>query len=182
MCPPAALAGAGAFGGLSTVLTVASTALSFFSSMSQARAESRAAQHNAQVAAQNQKFAEERAQDAKARGAREEKQHRLQVAQILGEQRAGFGAGGVTVGSGSPLDVQGDTAALGELDALTIRSNAEREAFEHRIDAFNFGSQSRAATATARNARTAGWLRAGNTALGGVGTLLERRERARGLA
>ena len=165
-----------------TLLTVFSTAASALGAISQARAESRAAQHNAQVAAQNQKFAKERAKDAKLRGDLEEKQHRLEVAKILGEQRAGFGAGGVTVGSGSPLDVQGDTAALGELDALTIRRNADSERFEHDTAAYNFGSQSRAATATARNARTAGWLRAGNTVLGGVGTLLERRERARGLA
>ena len=30
------------------------------------------------------------------------------------------------------------TAFLGELDALTIRSNAEREALGHRMEAMNF--------------------------------------------
>jgi hypothetical protein len=65
--------------------------------------------------------------------------------------------------------------------ALTIRSNAEREAFEHDTAAYNFGSQSRAATATARNARTAGWLNAATTVLGGAGTLVDRRARAAGL-
>ena len=42
-------------------------------------------------------------------------------------------ANGVDLSSGSPLDILGDTAMYGELDALTIRSNAEREAYGYRV-------------------------------------------------
>ena len=44
--------------------------------------------------------------------------------------------------SGSVLDVVGETAALGELDALTIRSNYARESYEKRVMGMNYGAQS----------------------------------------
>lgn len=162
------------FGGLSTIFSLASSVMGLVGSMNQSNATYQAEMYNRQVAEQNARYAEIRAQDAIERGRIEEQQHRLRVSQIQGQQRVGFGAGGVQVNTGSPLAVVSDTAALGELDALTIRTNADRESFEHKVDAYNFRAQGTAAARTAVNARTAGFIRAGTTVLGAAGTLADR--------
>lgn len=83
------------------------------------------------------------AQNALDRGRREEDAHRMKVAQFKSRQRAEFAAGGVDMQSGSALDILEDTAMMGELDALTIRSNAENEAYAYRAGAGNQIAQGR---------------------------------------
>lgn len=55
-------------------------------------------------------------------------QQRQQTRQLQGQQAAAFGAGGTDMTSGSALNIFGDTAAGGQLDALTTVNNAERQA------------------------------------------------------
>lgn len=55
-------------------------------------------------------------------------QQRQQTRQLQGRQAAAFGAGGTDMTSGSALNIFGDTAAGGQLDALTTVNNAERQA------------------------------------------------------
>lgn len=86
----------------------------------------------------NARIAEMQAADALARGAEEEGRFRQGVESLIGSQRAGFAGQNVDVGYGSPVDVQADAAFLGELDALTIRSNARREAWGYEVQAENF--------------------------------------------
>lgn len=113
----------------------------------------------------NAAAAEARAEDALARGAAEEGRFRQGIKGVIGSQRAGFAAQGVAVDAGSPLDVQGDTAFLGELDALMIRENAAREAWGHRTDAQN-------ARLGGQQAQTASRYGAAATVLGGAGSLM----------
>lgn len=117
--------------------------------------------YQAQVAVNNQKIAEVKAQDAINRGQLEERKHRVQIAQLMGTQRATSAASGVLVDEGSALDIVSDTAAIGELEALTIRSNAEREALGFRQQAAAFGGDAaflgNSADALASNAALAGF-------------------------
>ena len=83
----------------------------------------------------NAAILEARAIDATSRGVDEEQRYRSSVRGLIGSQRAGFAAQGIDVGSGSAADVQADSAYLGELDALTIRNNAAREAWGFRVEA-----------------------------------------------
>lgn len=53
---------------------------------------------------------------------------RRQVAEQQARQRTQAAGSGVDVGSGSALQLQEDTALLGEVDALRIRSNFEQQA------------------------------------------------------
>lgn len=76
------------------------------------------------------------AEDARARGSEKEQQHRMRVAQMKSKQRAAVGASGRDI-SGSASDLLADTAMMGELDALTIRANADREAYGHEVGATN---------------------------------------------
>lgn len=100
----------------------------------------------------NAGLAELQAQDALARGAVAERQSRQNTRDLTGAQRVGYASQGVDVNSGSALSVQADTAAIGELDALTIRNNAAREAFGYRVDAENSRTREELTRKASRNA------------------------------
>jgi hypothetical protein len=98
-------------------------------------AQRRAAEKQAEILDFNAHVADLQAQDAIERGQQEESRFRQGVRLMMGEQRAGIAASGIDVGFGSAVDVQADTAYLGELDALTLRQNAMREAWGHKVSA-----------------------------------------------
>lgn len=147
---------------IGTVGTIATVAGAFGQSDSTAAA----AKYQAQVARNNQIIAGQQAQDAIARGQVAEQAQRRQVGSVLGAERAGYGASGVSLSSGSPLDIQGDTAQLGELDALTLRSNAQREAAAYRAQGSNFGAEAGFYSARAQDEINSRWLNVGSTFLG----------------
>ncbi len=80
------------------------------------------------------------AQDAERRGAVEEERQRGKTSLLLGTQQARFAAQGSDL-EGSPFDLLGDTAAIGEQDALATRYQAAREAWNQRIQASNQNAQ-----------------------------------------
>ena len=94
--------------------------------------------YQSQVAKNNAKIQDQLATDAMNRGEQKEHQARVKAAQEVGYQRAKFGAAGVGVSSGSPSLVLQDTAELGELDSLTVRNNAQREAYGHAVQETNY--------------------------------------------
>ncbi len=131
------------------------------------------AQNNALTAERNAQIQDNAADDALARGRIEEQQHRLKVAQMTGTQRSALAASGVQVDTGSALDMVADTAMMGEMDALTLRNNAEREAYQFRVGAYNARAQGGSALAegemsalAGRNAAKSGMWQAGGTLLG----------------
>jgi hypothetical protein len=138
-------------------LTAGSGALAAASQIEAANAAEDVARYNASIRSIQ-------ARDAVERGELEEREFRRRASRVLGAQRAAFGASGVQLDSGSPLDVLEDTAATAELDALTIRSNAQREAFAFEAGATAFRNE-------ADNVRRLGQLQATGTILGSVGAL-----------
>ena len=60
--------------------------------------------------------------------------------------------------SGSALSVLADTAMGIEDDATTIRFNTLQSKYGRDVEALNFRNQASAARASAKNARTAGWI------------------------
>lgn len=104
------------------------------------------------------------AQDALLRGEQEETAHRQKVAQIKASQRVGFAASGIDLGSENVSDTLADTAMLGELDAQTIRNNAQRESI-------NYLNSATGNTAAGKNAKSAGTMTAMSTILGTASTV-----------
>jgi len=98
-------------------------------------AQREAAESQAELSDFNAQVATLQAEDAIVRGQDEEQRFRTRVRSAIGAQRAGFAAGNIDVSSGSAVDVQADTAFLGEMDALTIRTNAAREAWGFKVQA-----------------------------------------------
>lgn len=58
----------------------------------------------------------------------------------MGRQVAALAGQGADL-TGSPTDILGDTAAAGEMDALTTRSNTAREAWGYRTKGVEFGNE-----------------------------------------
>lgn len=151
----------------SVAATIASTALSAYGAIQQSRAQAAQAKYNAAVARNNQVIAQQNAQDALDRGAAEEQQ-RKKTQMLIGQQRTSLAAQGADLSSGSALDLVGDVAATGELDALTIRRNAALEARRYQIEGANFQADSQMQRRQAANATTAGYFDLGTSILGGV--------------
>lgn len=152
---------------LITALTIGSTVMGAAGQIQQGQAAKKAGEYNAKVAEMNATLSERRARDALERGAVEEQRKRQEVAQLKGRQIASMAANGVDVGYGSPLDSIVDTAVLGEMDALTIRSNAYRENYDFKVDAANGRASASMARAEGKNAASAGYLGAAGTVLTG---------------
>lgn len=103
---------------------------------------------------ENAKVAEAQAQNATSRGLVEEDRRRQLLRQQLGAQRAAIAGSGLDMSMGTPLELLGDTASIGEQDALTIRANAAREAWGYRTQAVDYKNQGRVARAQGKNAQT----------------------------
>ena len=113
-----------------------------YSTSQQVKVAKGQAEYQAGVAANNKIVADRAADDSIKRGAVEEERKRQDIELLKGNQLAGFAGSGTDLSSGSALDVIGETAALGELDALSIRSNYARESYEKKVQGNNFQAQS----------------------------------------
>lgn len=136
---------------VSTVSSIIGTGVKAYGAAKEATADKQALEFNAAEYERNRQFAEFEAQDAIERGKVTEQRARIATRQLLGEQRARTAANNISVNTGSAVAIQAETAMLGELDALTIRENAAREARGLRQDAANFGGQARLTRDSAGN-------------------------------
>lgn len=100
-----------------------------------------AADNAADTAKFNEKVAKNAAHDAAQQGATESAEYRTKVHRMIASQNARFAAGGLDTAAGSPLDIMGETATYGELDALRIANNAQRAAAGYQTQANLFGAQ-----------------------------------------
>ena len=120
-----------------TYAQVAGAAGKAYGAYSGSQATKSALEAQSTVAHQNAQIGEWQAQDALERGARMEQAVRTRGAQLKGTQRARFAANGVSMDSGSVLDVLTSNDYVTNVDAATAHDNAEREAWAFRTQATN---------------------------------------------
>ncbi len=137
---------------------VGGTALSSFANMKAGREQQKMFEKNAG-------FADWQAEDATTRGKVNEKRQRQATEGVIGAQRVSLATQGVDVNLGSSLDVQADAAYLGELDALTIRSNAAKESYGFKVQAEDYRQRG-------KYAKQEGDMNAVQTIIGGGSSLL----------
>lgn len=140
---------------LSSLFGGASSAVGAAGAIQQGNANAQAADYNAAVARQNSDIAMQQgvaASEAQKRDAERK----------IGSMIANYGASGVSAGSGSPLDVLADSAAMSTLDNLTVKYN-------YALKAAGFTNQATLAGMQAKNARTSGILNASAFGLKGIG-------------
>jgi hypothetical protein len=116
---------------LSTIAGIVGTGVSGIAAYSASKAEQAQAKNNAIIAQRN-------AEDARKRGVASAQESEMKNRQMLGKQINILSERSIQVGSGSALDIIGDTAMFGKMDALTIRNNFEREAIAHETQQMNF--------------------------------------------
>lgn len=122
----------------------------------------------------NKSLSEQRAGDALLRGNRDAGTQRMKGSQIIGAQKVGFAAGGVDVSTGSAAQTMADTRMMSELDAQTIENNAAREAWGHKVQAWESGQQANALRAQGDQGLIGTFLTAGAEAAKGIGSLIKK--------
>lgn len=131
--------------------------------------------YQAQIAINNQSVATSNARLQMASGEEQTFAAGLKNRQNIGAIKAGQAASGIDVNSGSAVDVRSSADELGQLDALTVRSNAAREAYGYKVQASNFGAEAESDKFAASNdiiagkeAKEAGDIAAVGSILGGI--------------
>lgn len=139
----------------------------------QSRQEARAAEANARF---SEELGERNAEQALLTAGSDEERLRRQRLRELSSARVGFAARGVSIGTGSVLDVLGDLAAEQEEEALLVRFRGEREAEQARLGGAVTARRERLGAIRARAAGDAALLEGIGGGIGGsiegVGTAL----------
>lgn len=137
-------------GGMSLIGLVLSAAAPIVSGVMQRNAAKTAAAQaqeqaaaQARIAEQNRALALDEAEATSKAGAKEEQKVRDRVRATLGAQNAQYGAAGLSLASGSPLDVGLSTLEEGEVDAGAVRENYARKKFSLVNQAQQYGAQGR---------------------------------------
>lgn len=152
----------------SLALAAVGTGATVYGQMSQQAAMGAQQGYLAQQSRQRQMLADQQAADAKQRGEVAVQKQRDITAQRIGTQQAALAAQGTDL-AGSPTDILGDTARAGEQDALTIRSNAAREAWGYQVQGAGFG-----ADASLRSSFQPSYLGSGTSLLMGASSLSDK--------
>lgn len=150
--------------------SVAGTAVTAYGAESSASAQKSQAEYQAQVAANNATIANQNAKLTSAAGEQSAANQGLKTRAEVGAIKAEQAASGIDVNTGSAVDVRSSAADLGQLNQLTLRSNAARQAYGYETEAAGFTGQSAADVAAGQNAVTAGGISAGSSVLGGLGS------------
>lgn len=145
-------------------VTVAVT-MAVVSTVSQGYAAKKQGKYQNKVAEYNAKVQDNEAIQVRNKGVEEENIQREKTAKLLSKQRAQLGAANVKLTSGSPLDLQEETVLLGEVDALRIRGNFQREAESLESQADLTRVSGKAAESAGQQAFVGSLLSAGSTAV-----------------
>lgn len=162
---------AGTLAIISLASTAVGTGLEIIGGIQQSKAQAQAARYQAQVARNNEIIARRQAEDARQRGEIEARRQRQRSNLLQGDVRSKIAGAGVLVDELSAQKEIEDVAAAGELDALTIRSNAEREALGFETRGMNFAAEAGLQSATASNISSSIPVQAGATLLTGAGSV-----------
>ena len=147
-------------------LTAIGGGLSVMGQQQQAKAQQQAANYNAQVARNNAVITEGNVRKAQLEGMKQEEAQRIKTANMIGSQRALFGASGLGLDSGSALDVMGSTAYMGQEDLLSIRAGTKAQEKALHQQATDLANQAQMDIFAGKNARSAANLQSAGTLLG----------------
>lgn len=122
-------------------LLIAGAALTILGGAVGAQGQVAAGRYNQRVGEQNAKIADEQAKIEETLGVEQSDEARMRTRLALGQQRAALAANGLDLSSGTPADMQADTAMFGAIDERRIRANAARQAWGFRTQATNYRAQ-----------------------------------------
>lgn len=147
------------------------TGVSAYGQMQAGKAQQSQLNYQAAVDRNNKIISDRYAADAIERGKEAEADQRRKTQQIIANQRVGFAANGIDLGSEVVSETLSDSAMLGELDALTVRSNAAREAYGYKVQGMNYEASAQNNILAGKNARSSGRTAAMSTLLSGAASV-----------
>ncbi len=155
----------------SVVATALSTTMGVVSSVQQGKSAQAQYNYQAEINRRNAEKAQANADMKRQEGIEEARTQRIKTLQAIGSQQTAMAANGFDISSGTNLDIIEDSAATGELDALTKQYNKETEAVAYENQADNFNNQANLDTFAGKNAYKAGITNAVGSGLNGLGTV-----------
>lgn len=166
---------------ISGVTALASAAISIPTSIQQGRNAQAMYNYQAKVAKKNADIAQQNADQERQAGLEDARWQRIKTLQTIGAQQVAMAGNGIDITSGTALDTIEDTAQMGELDALMIQYNSERDAQNYEQQANNFNNQANLDVIAGKNAATAGTingvaygLNGLSQGLGGLGSVADK--------
>lgn len=142
--------------------------MSGYSAYEQGQAQEKQGKYQAAVDRNNAMITDWQAQDEIDRGKEEERRARAQAEIFKGRQMSALASSGNVIDYGSSLDILSETAETSELDALTVRSNAERRAYGYKTQSTNYRASASANSMAASSASKGKYIRAGSSLLSGA--------------
>ncbi len=133
---------AGVVGGISLVSGLFGTVSSVQSSKLASEQAKAQAQYNSAVLQRDAELAVMKGNDALAQGQKDQEEARRRYQASVAQQATEYGAGNITLDSGTSLNVMAGTAEAGELEALDIGAQAERQAKDYFTSAGDLQNQS----------------------------------------
>lgn len=144
---------------------IALASLAVVSAYQQAEAQTMQGEYQKSMFEMNVKLAGINAEDAITRGNEQASRLRSKGKSIAASQKAAFAAQGISTEGGSAEDVMAQTQMFNELDVMTVRNNAWREAWGYKNQAVEYGTKARFASMGARTESQASLLTGGLRAL-----------------
>lgn len=155
--------GGGAMAGMQAVGSIVGA----YGQLESAKAGATSEFANAEIAENNAEIATQKAAWAGAEGVQQASNLQLKNRAQIGGIEANQGASGVEVGTGSNHDVVESAREVGMLDAMTIRSNAARQAYGYQVEAADDRVQANLMRKGAKATIKQGRINAVSTLLGG---------------
>lgn len=112
---------------MSQILPFLSMGMQVFSGYAQGKAQEAQANAEASMMETNASYYEQQGEAVRKSALWDERILRERVASVASTQRAKYGASGVALDEGSPVDVMLETIRKGELDAIAVRTGGAME-------------------------------------------------------
>lgn len=120
------------------ILLAGSSIAGAVTSASASRAQGNFAKRQSEA---NARLAEIEAEERISKGEKEAFKYRKKIKQMQGSQKAALAAQGISISDGTAFDILSETAEFGEIDAMTIKNNAYKEAFGLKSQAIDYRTQ-----------------------------------------
>lgn len=151
--------------------SLASTAVSGIGAVTSGMAASASAGYNSTVASDNAAIAKQNSAFAGAEGEQNVAASSAKTRAEIGATVADQGASGISVNTGSNVDVRQSEAKLGMLNSLNIRSQAARQAYGYQTQATAFEGEASLARSQKRASIIGGAIGGFGSVLSGIGDM-----------
>lgn len=156
---------------LSLVAGGVQTAMGVVSSLGQAAASKKNANYQAAIADRNAEMARRNARMEAERGEAAQVQQQMKSRNTIAAITAAQAANGLDINTGSNLDVRTSAESLARVDALNVKNDSVRKAYNFETEAAGEVAQAGAYRAKGDNDQLAGWVDAGSSLVGGAASV-----------